>query len=130
MRAILILVAFALVTPVLAADPAALRARAALALAFAPPRPKPPTYAEAYKTASDFGKPLVVFVGQPAKQLAGCVCVAVEAFPQADRPAVVVGVPAGAGFRRVDLPGKPDAPAIRAAAGTPPAGVMILPATR
>ena len=130
MRAILILVAFALVTPVHAADPAALRARAALALAFAPPRAKPPTYAEAYRTATDSGKPLVVFVGQPAKPLAGCVCVAVEAFPQTDRPAVVVGVPAGAGFRRVDLPGKPDAAAIRAAAGTPPAGVSILPATR
>lgn len=130
MRAILILAAFALVTPLHAADPAALRARAALALAFAPPRPKPPTYAEAYKTAGDSGKPLVVFVGQPAKPLAGCVCVAVESFPQTDRPAVVVGVPAGAGFRRVDLPGKPDAAAIRAAAGTPPAGVTVLPAAR
>jgi len=129
MRAILILVAFVLVTPVQAADPAALRARAALALAFASPGPKPPTYAEAYKTASDSGKPLVVFVGQPAKPLAGCVCVAVEAFPQADRPAVVVGVPAGAGFRRVDLPGKPGAAAIRAAV-VPPAGVTILPATK
>jgi len=43
---------------------------------------------------------------------------------------VVVGVPAGAGFRRVDLPGKPGAAAIRAAAVVPHAGVTILPATR
>jgi hypothetical protein len=128
--ALVIVSSLVLALPHHAADPAALRAPAALAMGFTAPGPKSPPYAEAYKTASDSGKPLVVFVGQPAKPLAGCVCVAVQAFPQADRPAVVVGVPAGAGFRRVDLPGKPDAAAIRAATGTPPAGVTILPAAR
>src|SRR5262245_24941724 len=116
MRALLIVSALLLTSPVQAVEPEVLRARAALALAFAPPKP---TYAESYKQAVAEAKPLVVFVGQPVKDLTGCVCVAVDSLPQADSPAVIVGVPAGSGLRRIDLPGHPTNDRIRAALSRP-----------
>ena len=109
MRAILSLAAMLSIgaNPV---DPEVLRARAALALAFASPKA---SYAESYKKASVEGKPLIVFVGQPAKDVAGCVYVRVEAFPECEGPAVIIGVPSAAGLRRVDLPGKPTVESIQ-----------------
>ncbi len=101
-----------------------LRARAALALAFAPP-----TYATQHAKAVKDGKPLVVFVGQPAKAMAGCVCVACETFPDVAGEGVVVGLPTGTTLRRIDLPGKPTEANIRGALGTAPANRMAtLPA--
>lgn len=91
-------------------DAARLRARAALALAFAPP-----TYAEQYTKAVKENQPLVVFVVQPAKHLGHCVCVSCETFPDSTATGVVIGLPDGTGFRRVDLPGKPSVDAIREA---------------
>jgi hypothetical protein len=108
-------------------DPATLRARAALALAFAAP-PAPPTYAEGYARAVKAGKPLVVFVGQPAREVTGCVCVGLDTFPGAGPEAVVVGVPGPHGLRRHDLPGRPTDAMIRAVASTSPAGTALLPA--
>lgn len=125
MRALLIATALLLTSPVQAVEPETLRARAALALAFAPAKP---TYAESYRQAVAEAKPLVVFVGQPAKELAGCVCVAVDSLPQADSPAVIVGVPSGSGLRRIDLPGRPSSERIRAALARP--GGSLLPAAR
>ena len=109
MRAILSLAAILSVgaNPV---EPEVLRARAALALAFASPKA---SYAECYKKAATEGKPLIVFVGQAANSVAGCICVRVEAFPECESPAVIIGVPSIAGLRRVDLPGKPTVESIQ-----------------
>jgi hypothetical protein len=123
MRSLLILSAFLFANPVRAADAETLRARAALALAFAPAKP---TYAVSYQQAVAEAKPLVVFVGQPAAEVAGCVCVSVEAFPEAQAPAVIVGLPGVSGLRRVDLPGTPSRESIRSAVG----GKSLLPMTR
>jgi hypothetical protein len=95
-------------------EPEVLRARAALALAFAPAKPN---YAASYQRAVAEAKPLIVFVGQPAVAIPDCIVVTVEAFPDAAAPAVVVGVPSAAGLKRIDLPGKPTADSIRAATG-------------
>ena len=100
-----------------------LRAKAALALAFAPP-----SYAEQHAKALKENKPLVVFVGQPTKPLAGCVCVACETFPDASGEAVVIGLPDGAHLRRLDLTGKPSEASIRIAiTATPGTGMAKLP---
>jgi hypothetical protein len=107
MRAILILSA----TVCLAAEPTdtqRVRAKAALALAFAPP-----TYAEQHAKALKEGKPLVVFVGQPAKIIAGSVLHNCEVFPDVPKRGVVVGLPDGTALRRVDLPGTPSEDSIR-----------------
>ncbi|QEL14890.1 hypothetical protein [Limnoglobus roseus] len=118
MRAILMVLILANVSA--AGEPMErLRARAALALAFAPP-----TYAEQHAKALKAGKPLVVFVGQPAKALAGCVCVACETFPDMAGEGVVVGLPTGTTLRRIDLAGKPSEANIRGAIGTTPASLM------
>lgn len=89
-------------------DAARLRAKAALALAFAPP-----TYAEQYAKAILEKKPLVVFVGQAVKPVGSCVCVSCESFPDAKPAGVVIGLPDGTGLRRVDLPGEPTAETIQ-----------------
>ncbi len=108
-------------------DATTLRARAALALAFA--APKPAGYAEAYTRAVQTGRPLVVFVGQPVRELPGCVCVGAGSFPGAAKEAVVIGLPAGGGLRRLDLPGRPSPEAVRAVLASRPApGVGVLPA--
>jgi len=113
----------------LAPDAARLKARAALALAFADARP--PTYPEQHARAVREGKPLVVWVGQPARPVGGCVSVGCDSFPGAQAPAVVVGLPmAGGQLRRVDLPGEPTDAAVRdvvRAAGAPPAGPQPVP---
>ncbi len=97
-----------------APDAARLKARAALALAFADA--KPPGYPEQYAKAVREGKPLVVWVGRPVRHLDGCVCVGCDSFPGVGSPAVVVGLPTGDGrLRRVDLPGEPTDAAVRAA---------------
>lgn len=99
----------------LAAPPtdATLRARAALALAFA----DPPTYAERYALAARTGRPLIVWVGQSPRAVTGCVCIGCPAFEGAIG-GVVVGVPTGDRLRRIDLPGTPTDDAIAAAIRT------------
>jgi hypothetical protein len=100
-----------------AAEPdAALRAKAALALAFAPP-----TYTEQYAKAVKENKPLVVFVGQPVRRVGNCLCVSCETFPEAKTTGVVIGLPDGAGLRRVDLAGEPTVDTIREAITAPQA---------
>jgi hypothetical protein len=94
-------------------DAVRLRARAALALAFAAAG-RPPGYAERYAEAVRAGVPLVVWVGQPAGDVPGCLSVRCEAFPGAASVAVVVGLPDGDRLRRIDLPGRPTPDAVRA----------------
>ncbi|HET6573918.1 MAG TPA: hypothetical protein VFG68_09980 [Fimbriiglobus sp.] len=109
-------------------DAVRLRARAALALAFADA--KPPTYPEQYARALKEGKPLVVWVGQQVRKVDGCVTVGCDSFPGVGSLAVVVGLPTGDGkLARVDLPGKPTDAAVRIAlrATTPPAAPVIPP---
>lgn len=100
-----------------AAEPSAeavrLKARAALALAFAVP--KPPTYAEQYAAAVRDRVPLVVWVGQPAAPCPGCRTVQVARFADVDGSAVVIGLPTGSTLRRLDLPGTPTPAAVQAA---------------
>jgi hypothetical protein len=119
-------------TPAAAADlpdAARLKARAALALAFA--APAPPTYAEQYARAVKETMPLVVWVGQPARHLADCVCVECDSFPDTvAAPAVVVGVPVGGSLRRIDLPGRPSDAAVRAALRGLPTAADPLPAPK
>jgi hypothetical protein len=129
MRSLLMLLTFLVASTVRAdsPDPTTLKARAALALAFAVP--KPPTYAEAYTLAIERGKPLLVFVGQPVREVPGCVCIERDAFPGAAKEAVVIGFPEGKRLRRLDLPGKPSVDEIRSVLASPPGlGTAVFPA--
>jgi hypothetical protein len=125
MRAILILVLIA--TTLSAAEPTAsqkLQAKAALALAFAPP-----SYREQHAKALKEAKPLVVYVGVPAKKIPGCVDYSCEKFPDVAHRGVVLGLPDGTALRRIDLLGFPSEETIRqTVAGTKPtAGMVGLP---
>lgn len=110
MRSLSILFLLSNVTLAAEPDAARLRAKAALALAFAPP-----TYAEQYAKAVKENKPLVVFVGQPAKHVGHCVCVSCDSFADVTATGVVIGFPDGNGLRRHDLAGQPTAERIRRA---------------
>ena len=107
-------VLFGLMVAAPAEAPERLRARAALALALA--ADDAPPYAEQYRRALRRGEPLVVWVGQPARPVAGCVVMACGEFAGVRAPGVVVGVPDGGTLRRHDLPGTPDPAAVRAVA--------------
>jgi hypothetical protein len=71
-------------------------------------------YPAAYAASLRDRLPLVVFVGQPAREVAGARSIAVTAFPEAAAPCVVVGVVRGGEMVREDLGGSPAAPDIRA----------------
>ncbi len=90
-----------------------LRARAALAIAFADVQP--PTYDEQRDRAAKAGQPLVVWVGQAVRPIDGCFAVRCDTFPGVESEGVVVGVPLGSALKRVDLPGRPTDAAVRAA---------------
>jgi hypothetical protein len=108
-------------------EAARLKARAALALAFADA--KRPTYPEQYARALKERKPLVVWVGQKVRPADGCVSVACDSFPGVGAPAVVVGLPTGDGkLARVDLPGQPTDAAVRdALRAAVPSSVLVVP---
>lgn len=92
-----------------------LRAKAALALAFAQPTCTPSTYAKHYAQALKENRPLVVFVGQPTRLVKNTVCLACDSFAELPSPGVVIGLPAEGTLRRVDLPGRPSEEQIREA---------------
>jgi hypothetical protein len=71
-------------------------------------------YPAAYAASLRDRLPLVVFVGQPAREVPGARSIAVTAFPEAAGPSVVVGVVRGGEMVREDLGGSPAAPDIRA----------------
>jgi hypothetical protein len=110
MRCVSILILLSNVSISAEPDAARLRAKAALALAFAAP-----SYAEQYAKAIQENKPLVVFVGQPAKPVGNCVCVSCESFAEVKSTGVVIGVPDGTGLRRLDLAGQPTVERIQSA---------------
>ena len=110
MRSVSLLMLLSNVAVAAEPDAARLRAKAALALAFAPP-----TYAEQYAKAVKEKRPLVVFVGQPAKHVGQCVCVSCDSFADVKAEGVVIGLPNGTGLRRLDLAGQPTAERIREA---------------
>ena len=130
MRLTLVMAGLAAATTATAApDAARLRARAALALAVADTPPVGDNYPEQYNRAVREAMPLLVWVGQPARCVPGCVCHEAGTFPGVSGAAVVVGLPAGGQtLRRVDLPGRPTDTAIRAALATPTvaAGPLVL----
>jgi hypothetical protein len=78
--------------------------------------PYPPAYAASLADR----RPLVVFVGQPARDIPGMRSITVASFPDAAAPSVVVGVVHAGGMERTDLTGLPATPVIQAAV-TPPA---------
>jgi hypothetical protein len=91
--------------PVLAMQ---LRARAVLALVFSEPVPMTDRYEIQYQRAIREQKPLLVWIGQPSRNLPGCLSCSQLNFPGVTGPAVVVGIPSSAGnLQRIDLPGIP-----------------------
>jgi hypothetical protein len=72
-------------------------------------------YPAAYAASLRDRLPLVVFVGQPAREVPGARSVAVATFPEAAAPSVVVGIERGGEMAREDLGGSPAAPDIQAA---------------
>lgn len=110
-----------------AQEPARLRAKAALALAWSASVPRGETYGARYAVAVRESKPLLVWVGQPARPMIGCIHHEVAHFPGTGRVAVIVGVPTGMGtLHRVDLPGRPSDADIRAALGS----ITVIPGSR
>ena len=94
-------------------DALRLKARAALALAFAEP-----TYPAQYAKAVKEGKPLVVFVGVPVRSVPGFLTVACATFPGVET-GLVLGVPDGDKLKRRDLPATATDETLRATARTP-----------
>ena len=85
-----------------------LRVRAVLALVLTEPVPAEYRYRTLYQRAIREQKPLLVWVGQPSRDLPGCLTSRVKTFPGILPPAVVVGIPSQPGIlQRIDLPGFP-----------------------
>jgi len=72
-------------------------------------------YPTAYAASMKDRRPLVVFVGQPARDISESRTITVANFPEAAAPSVVVGVVRGGEMIRKDLGGTPDARDIQAA---------------
>jgi hypothetical protein len=73
-------------------------------------------YRNAYAASIRDRQPLVVFVGQPARDVAGARTITVPEFPEAAGPCVVVGIVRDGEMSRKDLDGSPSTPEIQAAA--------------
>ena len=72
-------------------------------------------YRDAYAASLRDRQPLVVFVGQPAREVLGARTITVPSFPEAAGPCVVVGVVRDGTMSRTDLGGSPSTPEIQAA---------------
>ena len=72
-------------------------------------------YAAAYAASMKDRLPVLVFVGQPAREVSGMRSVAVQTFPDATAPCVVVGVVREDGMVRKDVIGTPAESDIRSA---------------
>src|SRR5438876_11907363 len=72
-------------------------------------------YPAAYAASMKDRLPVLVFVGQPAREVSGTRSIAVETFPTATGPCVVVGVVREEEMVRKDLGGTPTTPDIQAA---------------
>jgi hypothetical protein len=71
-------------------------------------------YAAAYAASMRDHLPVLVFVGQPAREVSGTRSIAVTTFPDAAATCVVVGVVRDGGMVRKDLGGTPAAPDVQA----------------
>lgn len=91
---------------------ATLRARASLAIAFS--FNISPSYEEVYLQAIREQKPLLVWVGQPVREIPGCLSHGCDVFPNAETVAVVIGLPSGGRLLRQDLVGRPSVEQIHA----------------
>jgi hypothetical protein len=84
-----------------------------------------PSYADLYAAAARSGRPLLYWVGQPARDVPGCLSWSCPEFPgprPPRPPAVVIGLPDGTSLRRgATLPGVPTVDEVRAALGAPAA---------
>ncbi|HEX4592196.1 MAG TPA: hypothetical protein VH120_19840 [Gemmataceae bacterium] len=72
-------------------------------------------YPAAYAATLSDHAPLLVFVGQPAREVSGARSIAVSTFPDAAASSVVVGVVRDGGLIRTDLAGTPATPDIQTA---------------
>jgi hypothetical protein len=72
------------------------------------------SYPSAYAASLKDHLPLVVFVGQPAREVTGARSIAVPTFPEASGPCIVVGVVRGGEMVRHDLGGAAATPDIQA----------------
>jgi hypothetical protein len=73
------------------------------------------SYTAAYAASIKDRLPVLVFVGQPAREVTGTRSVTVPTFPNAAAPSVVIGVVRGEEMVRKDLSGSATAPDIQAA---------------
>jgi hypothetical protein len=78
-------------------------------------------YDDAYRKAVREDRPLLIFVGQPARSVPGCVSVHVESYSRAHSPGVVIGLTDDDGdlARAADLEGNPSDKEILAKADRP-----------
>jgi hypothetical protein len=78
-------------------------------------------YDDAYRKAVREDRPLLIFVGQPAREVPGCVSVHVEHYSRAHSPGVVIGMTDDDGdlARVADLEGNPSDKEILAKADRP-----------
>jgi hypothetical protein len=76
-------------------------------------------YPAAYAATLKDRVPLLVFVGQPAREVSGARSISVPTFPNATAPCVVAGIVREEGLVRKDLAGTPATPDIQAAITTP-----------
>lgn len=105
MRLVLsIILAAAAVGPAAAADNGVVATQAAV-----------DPYPDAYHASAKDCKPLLVYVGQPARAVDGCRAISVKEYPQATAPSVVVGVVRDGSMWRTDLPATADAASVKAA---------------
>ena len=72
-------------------------------------------YAAAYATTMNDHLPLLVYVGQPVREVPGTRAISVDAFPDAAAPSVVVGVVLNGEMYRKDLGSSPTAQDIQGA---------------
>ena len=80
-------------------------------------------YPAAYTASMKDRLPVLVFVGQPAREVSGTRSITVSTFPDAAAPSVVVGVVRGEEMVRKDLSGSATTPDIQAAI----AGLSVSP---
>ena len=76
-------------------------------------------YPAAYAASMKDGLPVLVFIGQPVREVSGARSIAVTTFPDAAAPCVVVGLVRDGGMVRKDLGGTPTTADIRAAVASP-----------
>src|SRR5260370_29776966 len=95
------------ITPLVVGDDLSPKVATALALTFGQER-KPLSYTDAHAESLRTGKPLIVWVGRPNRDVAGYICCSVASLDGYKPPCCVVSVPVeGVIFWRATLPAIP-----------------------